>query len=147
MKAFLTAVIVAMLAGQAVAWDIIRLAVPDRAHESTWRDALADKLHGTTEVYVTYGRVDVLTATEAIELDFAHKYHESLGQALHYAHETGKVGVIALIFDGRDKMDSTQLDWIEALCNESHVRLIVLIRKNVKSATMPENGLAVPPTP
>lgn len=122
-------ILIAFLAGQALAYDTIRLAVPTQSHEAQWRDALAVKLDGVTEYRVQYGRVDVLTADLAIELDYPHKYHESIGQALHYASETGKIGVVALIFDGRDEMDSAELIWLETLCNKYNVRLIVLVRE------------------
>lgn len=35
-------------------------------------------------------RVDCLTATHAVEFDFANKWAESIGQALHYQKMTGK---------------------------------------------------------
>tara|TARA_R110000744_G_scaffold359176_1_gene466433 strand:- start:2 stop:406 length:405 start_codon:yes stop_codon:yes gene_type:complete len=44
-------------------------------------------------------RVDCLTNTHAIEYDFAHKWAEAIGQALHYAAMTGKKPGIVLIVD------------------------------------------------
>lgn len=35
-------------------------------------------------------RVDLLTCSIAFEFDFAHKWAEAIGQALHYAKETNK---------------------------------------------------------
>ena len=45
------------------------------------------------------GRVDVLTDTQAIELDWlkGNKFHEGIGQALHYGDVTGQQPVLALI--------------------------------------------------
>jgi hypothetical protein len=44
-------------------------------------------------------RVDVLTGTQAIELDWlkGNKFHEGIGQALHYGDVTGQQPVLALI--------------------------------------------------
>lgn len=42
-------------------------------------------------------RVDCLTAGYAIEVDFARKWHEAIGQALHYASMTGRRPGIVLI--------------------------------------------------
>lgn len=43
------------------------------------------------------GRVDCLSATHAIEVDFSGKWHQALGQALYYSTETGKrPGIILL---------------------------------------------------
>lgn len=43
-------------------------------------------------------RVDCLTAKNAIEYDFAQKWHEALGQSLHYARMTERKAGIVLIF-------------------------------------------------
>lgn len=44
-------------------------------------------------------RVDCLTKTHAIEFDFANKWAESVGQALHYAIMTNKKPKVVLILD------------------------------------------------
>ena len=46
-----------------------------------------------------YTRVDCLTETHAVEFDFANKWHESIGQALHYSVMTGKRAKVVLILD------------------------------------------------
>ena len=46
-----------------------------------------------------YTRVDCLTDTHAVEFDFANKWHESIGQALHYSIITGKRAKVVLILD------------------------------------------------
>ena len=60
---------------------------------------------GTVEVVLSDGtRADCVTATHAIEFDFAPKWAEAIGQALHYAALTGKKPGIVLIVgpdDGR----------------------------------------------
>lgn len=46
-----------------------------------------------------FTRVDCLTDVYAVEFDFANKWHESIGQALHYGVMTGKKPKIILILD------------------------------------------------
>lgn len=131
------------------AWDTIYLDVPSNAKEADWRDALARKWNGKTEVVIEYGRIDVENDLYVIELDYLHKWHESLGQVLHYA-ETGKQGVAALILDdftdnylgfifewfpssktqNRKYIDcktKIKLDYIEYLFNKHDVALIILL--------------------
>ncbi len=44
-------------------------------------------------------RCDCLTDTHAVEVDFARKWHEALGQSLYYAMQTGKRAGIVLIVE------------------------------------------------
>jgi len=44
-------------------------------------------------------RVDCLTSTYAIEVDFANKWAESIGQSLYYSIETGKSAAVLLIIE------------------------------------------------
>ena len=44
-------------------------------------------------------RVDCLTSTHAVEFDFANKWAESIGQALHYQRMTGKRAKVVLILE------------------------------------------------
>ena len=44
-------------------------------------------------------RCDCLTATHAIEVDFAPKWYEAVGQALYYSLQTGKKAGILLIIE------------------------------------------------
>lgn len=43
-------------------------------------------------------RVDCLTESYAIEIDFASKWKQAIGQSLHYSLKTGKLPGIVLIF-------------------------------------------------
>jgi len=47
-------------------------------------------------------RVDCLTDNYAVEFDFANKWAEAVGQALHYSLMTGKKPAVVLIFENRD---------------------------------------------
>lgn len=44
-------------------------------------------------------KVDCLTAYHAVEFDFANKWAESIGQALHYQKMTGKKAMVVLILE------------------------------------------------
>lgn len=48
-------------------------------------------------------RVDCLTDTHAVEFDFANKWAESIGQALHYQFMTGKKAMVVLILEKPQK--------------------------------------------
>ena len=50
-----------------------------------------------------FTRVDCLTPVHAVEFDFANKWHESIGQALHYGTVTGKKPMVVLILDNPKK--------------------------------------------
>ena len=66
-------------------------------HEPVWSKSLADLIGGEAEYRLRdRSRVDVLTSKYAIEVDWLDKYHEGVGQALHYSYLTGKDPVIAL---------------------------------------------------
>ena len=50
-----------------------------------------------------FTRVDCLTSTHAVEFDFAKKWAESIGQALHYGLMTGKKPMVVLILNNPQK--------------------------------------------
>lgn len=57
---------------------------------------------GAIEVELPDGtRCDCLTATHAIEFDFARKWAEAIGQALYYSDQTGRRPGIVLIMNPR----------------------------------------------
>lgn len=68
--------------------------------ESSYRDKIADQLKGTTEVVLEdRTRCDIITEQYAIEVDFADKWAEAIGQSLHYAALTNKQAAITLIIE------------------------------------------------
>lgn len=103
---------------------VIRLAVDTDAHESDWSAALAAVLSGRTEVATEHGRVDVLTDRFAIEVDRLAKWHESIGQASHYAATTKKRPVVALILLPSD--NTHKLELIEDTCTSKGIKLVIL---------------------
>lgn len=122
---------VLLAAWPAGAWDSYQFDLPSQAPEALWRDALAAELKARHEVPIEGGRIDVLTETEAIEIDWPHKWHEGLGQALHYSDATGKKPVLALISYSHEPdllraSSRERFAMVEKYCGNHGVRLIVL---------------------
>ncbi len=72
--------------------------------ESSYQHAWC-KAHNGIEEYENTDktRVDCLTAYHAVEFDFANKWAESIGQALHYQKMTGKKAMVVLILEDPQK--------------------------------------------
>lgn len=67
-------------------------------YESWYQDVWCASYDGQTEVEQDDGtRVDCLTDSHAIEVEFARKWQEAIGQSLHYALKTGRSAGIVLI--------------------------------------------------
>ena len=65
---------------------------------------------GQREVAVTSGRVDILTDTFALEVEFANKWKQAIGQALWYAQQTNRQpGIVLLLRKKTDYKYSIQL--------------------------------------
>lgn len=85
----------------------ILISVPVYAHEhseASYQHAWC-KMHNGIEEYENkdYTRVDCLTPINAVEFDFANKWAESIGQALHYQYMTGRKGKVVLILENPQK--------------------------------------------
>ena len=56
-------------------------------------------------------QVDCLTATHAIEVEFANKFYEGIGQSLFYSMHTGKrAGILLIVNLPRDQRYLTRLN-------------------------------------
>jgi len=74
------------------------LANAQRLHKESWyQKNVATKWNAKTEVRVANGRVDIVGANYATEVEFADKWKEAIGQALWYAFQTNKKAGIILI--------------------------------------------------
>ena len=123
--------VLACSASAAWAWESLTFDLPSGGKESLWRDELAQRWKGTTEQRIEGGRIDVLTDRYAIEVEFPHKWHEGLGQALHYANASGKLGVLAVIAYAQGESNlhgksRQQLELIEKLCRSNDIKMVVL---------------------
>ena len=78
-----------LLAFAAQATETITLPVKQTDFEKVWKAALVDKLRADkignvfSETRVDYGRVDITTDKEVIEVDRHDKFHQGIGQALY----------------------------------------------------------------
>lgn len=72
--------------------------------EAMYVDVWCRKHCGIQEyVNSDFTRVDCLTKEHAIEFDFANKWAEGIGQALHYKYMTGKSAKVVLILEQPEK--------------------------------------------
>ena len=75
------------------------------------------------EMPVKYGRIDLLTDDYAIEVDRLEKFHEAIGQALHYAKETGKKPAVAFFIVDHQPGDKEKLKYVTWLCNYYKIKV------------------------
>ena len=79
--------------------------VKHKYSEASYQQAWCKKHNGIMEYENNdKTRVDCLTDTYAVEFDFANKWAESVGQALHYSLMTGKKAKVVLILDNSKQM-------------------------------------------
>ena len=72
--------------------------------ESFFSDLLAQELHGRREVVlIDRSRVDIVTPAEAIEVDWARKWAEGIGQSMYYAAMTDRRPVVILLVAERNR--------------------------------------------
>ena len=68
--------------------------------EAHYQEIAAKKYSGQTEVVLPDGtRCDIVTETHAIEVDFADKWAEAIGQSLNYSFQLNKKAGILLILE------------------------------------------------
>lgn len=78
--------------------------VKHRHSESSYQHAWCSAHNGIEEFEnKDFTRVDCLTDKYAVEFDFANKWAESIGQALHYQRMTGKKAKVVLILEDPKK--------------------------------------------
>ena len=77
-------------------WEHVHHDHSEEAYQQAWCSAHNGVMEHQNKDFT---RVDCLTDTHAVEFDFANKWHESIGQALHYSVMTGKRAKIVLILD------------------------------------------------
>jgi hypothetical protein len=71
--------------------------------ESDYQSYVLEKLGGESEYRLSDGsRVDILTHQYAIEIDYAYKWAEAIGQSLYYAEMSEREPGIVLILANRD---------------------------------------------
>ena len=79
-------------------------AIVHKHNESSYNHAWCSMHKGIEEFQNNdFTRVDCLTDCNAVEFDFAPKWAEGIGQALHYQRMTGKRGKVVLILENPQK--------------------------------------------
>lgn len=85
---------------------LLSLSVATSAHaghahqEKYYQEQWCREHNGQAEVALPdQTRADCITATHAVEFDFANKWYEALGQALYYGLQTGKRPGVVLIIE------------------------------------------------
>jgi len=74
--------------------------------EVAWSKWLADRMGGVAEYRLPCrSRVDILTDTLAIEVDWVKKWPEACGQATYYSVITNRQGAILLLLRGKPTED------------------------------------------
>lgn len=92
------------------------------AGEKEYQEAWCDKANGIMEyVLDDRTRVDCLTEEYAIEFDFAKKWAEAIGQALHYSIKTGKKPGVVLIM--KDRKDDKYLKRLKAVSERYDIKV------------------------
>ena len=93
---------------------------PERYYQEKW----CDENNGEMEVILPdKTRCDCITETHAIEMDFAKKWAESIGQSLYYASQTGKHAGIVLIMEKSG--DERYLDRIHTTIKYFNLPIVV----------------------
>lgn len=76
---------------------LFSLCLRSQTYERDYQRLIQQQLGGEMEVPVQSGRVDILNAEYAIEVEFADKWKQSIGQALWYGLQTNRTPGIVLI--------------------------------------------------
>ena len=101
---------------------------PKKYYERDYQEVFCKTLKGKTEhVLQDRTRVDCLSDIYAVEIDFARKWAEGVGQSLYYAHMTGRMPAVGLIVD-RNK-DMRYLRRLYPLADKYHIKVFIIDKK------------------
>ena len=93
--------------------------------EAHYQEIAAKKYNGQTEVTMPDGtRCDIVTETHAIEVDFADKWAEAIGQSLNYSFQLKKKAGILLILE--KPYDERHLIRVESIIKHFELTIDVL---------------------
>jgi len=94
-------------------------------NEKHYQTLLCDELSGEMEfVLQDKTRVDCLTDEYAIEVDFARKWAEGIGQSLYYAHMTDKKPAVGLIMDSTK--DTRYYNRLDVIAKEQGIKIFII---------------------
>ena len=104
---------------------------PHKKHkEKYYQTQLCNELGGAMEQsLLDRSRVDCLTDEYAIEVDFARKWAESVGQSLYYALMTEKKPAVGLIVRDSAK-DERRMKRLKVLAEKYHIKIFEIERED-----------------
>lgn len=95
---------------------------PEKYYQNKWCSAN----RGTQEyVLLDKTRVDCVTSQYALEVDFAPKWAESIGQSLYYSIRTGKQPAVLLILEDPCK-DAKYLKRLNAVSSKHGIKVFTI---------------------
>ncbi len=101
--------------------------------EKDYQKVWCDKHCGSIEVILPdRTRVDCVTATHAIEFDFAPKWAESIGQALYYGEVLQKQPGIVLIIENLEK-DQKYINRVKTVAVKNGITLWLMYPEDMKN--------------
>ena len=100
---------------------------PIKKNEAYYQVQFCEKVNGVTEyILPDRTRVDCLTDDYAIEVDWAKKWAESIGQSLFYADVTDKKAGVALIVGENDQR---YLKRINRIVRKVKIKIFIIKRE------------------
>lgn len=102
--------------------------------EKYYQELIQEKIGGKLESVLDDGtRIDIETEKEVVEVEFAYKWYESIGQSAHYSFKTGKEPVVWLIKEGDE--DEKYIGRCKRLCDkgievilpQGHIKIKVFV--------------------
>lgn len=100
---------------------------PEKEYQAAW----CTKNGGILEYQVTGGRVDCLLPDYAVEVDFASKIYQGIGQAMYYSAETGRLPGVLLIIEDTEK-DSIYLKKLEQVQKMHGLKFWIITPEDLK---------------
>jgi len=95
-----------------------------KLNEKFYQKRFCKKLNGVMEYRLPdTTRIDCLTKDYAIEVDFAKKWAEGIGQGLYYGIETNKKAGVALIVG---KKDNKFLKRIKTVAKKHNIKIFII---------------------
>lgn len=77
-------------------------------------------------------RVDIMYQDYAIEVEFAYKVYESIGQSLYYGYKTGKKPAIVFIIEDDSKATKEAYNKLKYLTSRLGIQYWVMTPKDMK---------------
>lgn len=99
-----------------------------KKNEKYYQTKFCNELNGVMEYKLSdKTRVDCLTNEYAIEVDWAKKWAEGVGQSLYYSHMTNKKAAIALISSSKNERFIKR---VEKISNKFNIRIYIISEEN-----------------